>query len=268
MIYYTREKLMDMLKEAYPQDYKKYSGFYIDFIFQERSVSGKYIYKDKKIVVSTLSRSSGAIFLSFLIYLAEHIDIIQRNETHFDSIYLGIIRKLIDAALKRNIIVRDDLYTLNEKLKERLQRRYGSFHNWDANDNIQASETLIRVYDSIMIHNILKHNAYYYDADQMCWQKKIKMPDPDEDVFLHEYQMQADFHILTGNQFVITPVYMLHLITYSKDHQDYLKALDYQYDLKKNQWNKTIYAQDIQKELEFIEEVPKQRIFTTGNQRI
>ena len=266
MIYYTREKLIDVLKEAYPQDYKKYSGFYIDYVFQERSVYGKYVYKDKKIVVSTLSRPSGAIFLSFLIYLSEHIDILQRNETHNDEIYLGVLRKLIDAALKRSIIMKDDLYSLNEKLKDKLQRRYGSFGNWKAADDIQSPYTLIRVYDSIMIRNILKHNGYYYDPDQLCWEKKLQLPDHEEELFLREYQLQADFHMLSSNRFEITPVYKLHLITYSKEHGDFLKSLDYLYDSKRNLWHKNIFAYEFQKETDFISDVPKQRIFITKNQ--
>lgn len=266
MIYYIREKLMDVLKTAYPQEYKKYSNFYVDVVFKQQNASfSKYSYSQRKITVNTLSRSSGAIFLSYVIRLCEHIDIIQRKETHYDEQYRSLLRKLLDAALKQGIVDPKDLHSLPDKLKQDMQKRYGSFSNWDYKSQVPASQVYIRVYDSIMIANILRNNGYYFDSDQLCWEKKIELPDPDEEVFLYEYKLQADFQTLKWNRFEVTPVYKLCLVTYSKDHADYLKSLNYRHDKGGFQWYKIIFASDYNKELEFLKDVPQQRFFVTRN---
>lgn len=267
MICYVREKIMDVLKNAYPDDYQKYSGFYLHMDFKQCTQCARYRYEDRKITVSTLSRKPGAVFLSILLKLAEHIDIRQRSETHYDEIYLGIIRRLLDAALIRGIIQNTDLYSMGEKVVNALQRKYGSFKNWRYQEDIAPDNVYVRVYDAIMIHNILRHNDYKYDADQMCWVKKIVLPDPVEELFIHEYELQADFRVINTNKFIITPVYLINLITYSKDHADYLKSLNYRCDRnQKHYWLKPIYASDYEKEISFLNEVPKQKIFITKNQ--
>lgn len=266
MIYYIREKLMDMLKEAYPKEYKKYSSFYIDLAFKQHAGSySKYNYANRKIVVNTLSRSPGAIYLSFVIRLCEHIDINQRKETHYDEKYLGLLRKLLDAALMRGIIDIRDLYYMSDRVKHDLQKRYGSFTGWKYQKQVPASPVYIRVYDSIMISNILRNNGYYFDPDQLCWEKKIDLPDPEEEIFLHEYKLQADFRVLNTNRFDITPVYKLCIVTYSKEHGDYLKSLNYRHEKGSFQWSKQIFASDYEKELSYLIEVPQQRIFITKN---
>lgn len=257
---------MDMLEQAYPQEYQKYSNFYVDLAFKQQNSSfGKYVYAERKIVVNTLSRSSGAIFLSFVVCLCEHIDIIQRKETHYDEQYRSVLRKLLDAALKRGIIDPKDLYTMSDKLKQDMQKRYGSFSNWAYESQVPATQAYIRVYDSIMIANILRNSGFYFDPDQLCWNKKIDLPDADEEVFIYEYKLQADFRILKWNQFEITPVYKLCIVTYSKEQSDYLKSLNYRHEKGGYQWSKQIFANDYNKELEFLKDVPHQRIFVTRN---
>lgn len=266
MIYYIREKLLDMLKEAYPADFKKYSNFYIDIAFKERTSSySKYNYADRKIIVNTLSRSPGAIYFSYVIRLCEHIDVIQRSETHYDDQYLAVLRKLLDAALTRGIVSIRDMYTMPDKIKNDLQKRYGSFSNWNHQSQVAAPHAYIRVYDSMMINNILRSNSYHFDPDQLCWEKKIELPDPEEEVFLYEYKLQADFRVLKTNQFEITPVYKLCIVTYSKTHGDYLKSLNYWHEKGSFTWHKQIYACDYEKELAYLKDVPSQRIFVTRN---
>lgn len=158
MICYVREKIMDLLKNAYPDDYQKYSGFYLHMDFKQCTQCARYRYEDRKITVSTLSRKPGAVFLSILLKLAEHIDIRQRSETHYDEVYLGIIRRLLDAALMRGIVQNTDLYSMGDKFVNALQRKYGSFKNWRYQEDIAPDNVYVRVYDAIMIHNILRHN--------------------------------------------------------------------------------------------------------------
>lgn len=267
IMYYVREKLIETLKTAYPETYQTYEKFFVDMSFKESKTNERYDHKTKKIIVSTLSRSSGEIYLSYLLGLARHIDIIDRRETHNDEKYLAIVRKLIHAALCRNMLEKQALYHLNEKLQKELQEHYGSFSNWQSKNQIVPDTIYIRVYDAIMIRNILKLNHYMFDQDQICWQKKLQPNDHEEELFIHEYQEQADFHILNTNQFIVTPVYKLCINTYAKEYNEFLKSIDYQYDSNKNLWWKVVFAAAYNDEMKFISDVPCQRKFITRNKR-
>ncbi len=67
------------------------------------------------------------------------------------------------------------------------------------------------------------------------------------------------------NLFEITPVYKLCIVTYSKEHADYLNSLNYRHEKGGYQWSKQIFANDYNKELEFLKDVPHQRTFVTRN---
>lgn len=269
LMYYIRDKLLEVLDSAYP-DIQKYSHFFIDVNFKEspRTFS-KYDYSKRRITVGTLSRNSGDIFISYLIELSRHIDIINRRETHEDKVYLDILRKLLDHALKRNVIEIKDLQTLrNKKLKDVLQSSYGSFSKWQYDDQFQGEYIYIRVYESFMINNILKVNKYYYDFDQLCWLKRVKVKEHDEEeIFIHEYKNLADFHISSDNRFKITPAYKLVIETYSYEHSNLLKALSFRYVPEKHSWYKGIFAKDLEQELHNIRDCPNQRIYVTRNIR-
>lgn len=146
MMYYIRDKLLQVIECAYPDGQKKYSRFFIDVNFKESPQTfAKYDYTKRKITASTLSRSSGDIFISYLVELAKHIDIIDRQETHFDEVYLGVLRKLFDHSLKLHIIEITDLQKMSyKKLKETLQSTYGSFSHWQHKD--QCWDKYIYIY--------------------------------------------------------------------------------------------------------------------------
>lgn len=267
IMYYIREKLLEVIRFAYPDEYASYSKFYIDLSFREahRGFS-KYDFKKKKIIVNTLSRSSGDILLSFLFELAKHIDIITRGETHYDIVYLKILRKLLDAALKQHIIEIKDLYKCsNEKLSNNLQANFGTFSNWKARNHYDVKHIYVRVYDAFMIRNILKCNNYFYDYDQNCWQKKVKIQDAEEELFMHDYSKQADFKLINDNHFEITPVYKIGIITYAKSKADLLRSLNYHYRSDKNLWWKLIYAVSIHQEFENIKDIPRQKAYIIRN---
>lgn len=267
IMYYIREKLLEVINYAYPNEADTYSKFFIDLSFRETNRGfSKYDFKKKKIIVNTLSRSSGDIFLSFLFELAKHIDIITRGETHYDMTYLKVLRKLLDSALKQHIIEIKDLYKCsNEKLSTNLQESFGSFSSWKAEDHFDVQHIYVRVYDAFMLRNILKCNHYFYDYDQSCWQKKVPIQDAEEELFIHDYSKQADFRLLNDNRFEITPVYKIGIITYAKGKADLLKSLNYHYRGDKNLWWKLIYASTISQELENIKDIPRQKAYIIRN---
>lgn len=267
IMYYTREKLLEVVKYAYPDKYDLYCKFFIDLYFKEANRGfSKYDFKKKKIIVNTLSRSSADIFISFLCELAKHIDVINRGETHYDIIYLKVLRKLLDSALRQHILEKKDLYRCtNEKLISNLQENLGSISTWKAVELYEVDHVYIRVYDSFMIRNILKCNKYYYDYDQNCWQKRVRLHDEDEELFMREYGLQAEFRVLKDNLFEITPVYKIGIITYAKEKADLLKSLNYRYHSEKNIWTKLIYAKDLYQEIDNIKDIPRQKTYITRN---
>ena len=76
LIYYIRERLLQVLKYAYPDKFDEYKKFNIELTYREVNVNCKYNYEKKKILLNNLSRTSGDIFISLLFQLAKHIDII------------------------------------------------------------------------------------------------------------------------------------------------------------------------------------------------
>lgn len=117
-----------------------------------------------------------------------------------------------------------------------------------------------------MISNILKVHSYFYDYDQLCWQKRIHRDNfQEEELFVYEYKDQADFVILSDNRFVITPAYKLSVETYSYNHSNLLKALSYQYIPNKHTWFKAIFAKNLTQEMINIKDCPHQKIFVSRN---
>ena len=102
MMQYVHERMLELVRKSYPEDYERYRHFYIRFEFKEKKSSySKYIFEKRILQITTLSREPADILLSLILELAHHIDIIRRKETHDDRTYLLIVRKLLDTALKR-----------------------------------------------------------------------------------------------------------------------------------------------------------------------
>ena len=269
MIYYMREKLCETIQESYPEQAKKYNDFYLDVEFKESTSStySGYSFDKKKIKVNTLSRSPGDIFISMLQEAAKHIDIKERQETHYDRTYLMILRKLLQTSLERNIIGIEDLHHLkNEKLKKTLQENFGSFTSWKFDTVIPEGKIYIHVFDNFMIKNILKVYDYVYDPDQVCWSKRVDANKSDEEqAFVDRYKNMAEFVIISDNRFYIRPVYLIRVKSFAIEYSKVFRA--YWYDFKKDTkfWEKIVEAADIKTELAQIEEIPKQKVMIQKN---
>lgn len=263
MMQYVHNRMIELVRESYPEDYEKYTHFYIKFEFKEsKSNFSKYIFGKNILQVTTLSREPADIFLSLVLELAHHIDIIQRRETHEDKLYLNIVRKLLDTALKQNMIILSELYHTSIKgLKDKLQENFGSFRNWKYEPRRDSEKVYILVFDAYMIKNLLKANKYQYDPDQQAWNKFIDVSDYDDELyFLSQYKHRADFKIIKDNTFYIKPCYCLKVETYSIEDKELWKALSYHYLPTEKKWYKYIYAVDLKIELEMIQDLPKQKI--------
>ena len=108
MMQYVHERMLELVRKSYPEDYERYRHFYIRFEFKEKKSTcskegqtAKYFFEKRILQITTLSREPADILLSLILELAHHIDIIRRKETHDDRTYLLIVRKLLDTALKR-----------------------------------------------------------------------------------------------------------------------------------------------------------------------
>lgn len=263
MVQYIHRRMMELLQKSYPDDYEKYSHFYIQMEFKEKNGNySKYTFGKRMLHVSTLSRRPSDIFLSLVLELAHHIDVVQRRETHEDRTYLLIVRKLLDTALKQNMILLSELYHTDiKKLKDKLQENFGSFSNWKYEPRHDSEHVYILVFDAFMIKNLLKTNGYQYDPDQQAWSKFINTAEYDDELyFLNQYQNRADFKVIKDNSFYIRPCYCLRVETYSIEDKELWKALSYRYDAATRKWFKNIYADELKIELEMIQELPKQRI--------
>lgn len=263
MAQYIHRRMIELLQKSYPDDYEKYSHFFIQIKFTEKKGNySKYIFGKKMLVITTLSRRPSDIFLSMVLELAHHIDVVQRRETHEDRVYLCIVRKLLDTAFKQNMILMSELYHTDiKKLKNTLQQNFGSFSNWKYEPRRDSEHVYILVFDAFMIKNLLKTNGYQYDPDQQAWSKFISMEDyANEEHFLNQYQNRADFKVIKDNSFYIRPCYCLKVETYSIQDKELWKALSYRYDASTKKWVKNIYADELKIELEMIQELPKQRI--------
>lgn len=262
MIFYIRQKLIEVLNYSYPDLIDKYKKFYVVLSYKETSANCKYSFKNKQIIVNNLSRSSGDIFISMLAKLAEHIDIINREETHLDREYLLVFRKLLNEALDHSIIKIDDLKRYSDqKLRQKLQQAFSSFSNWRINEKSYPKLVNIIVRESYMIRNILKTSGYFYDPAQELWTKKLTPFEFEkEKEFIERYKQQAIFDVKSDNAFYITPIYKIKLITYSNSAAILLKSLDYYYDSAQKCWFKSILAANIKQEMLNVETVPKQAI--------
>ena len=263
MMQYVHERMLELVRKSYPEDYERYRHFYIRFEFKEKKSSySKYIFEKRILQVTTLSREPADILLSLILELAHHIDIIQRKETHDDRTYLLIIRKLLDTALKQNMILPSELYRTGIRgLKDRLQENFGSFQSWRCESRQESEHVYILVFDAYMIKNLLKANRYRYDPDQQAWSKYIKAEEYDDELyFLSQYQNRADFRIIKDNTFYIRPCYCLKIETYSIEDKELWKAFSYHYRPTEKKWYKYIYAADLKIELEMIQDLPNQKI--------
>lgn len=268
LIYYIRERLLQVLKYAYPDKFDEYKKFYIELTYREVNINCKYNYEKKKILLNNLSRTSGDIFISLLFQLAKHIDIIDREETHNDRIYFMIVRKLLNESINKNLITFDDLKKYSDsKMKKALQETFSSFENWKFNVCVPDDCFIyIYVFESFMIRNILKEAGYKYVSAQAVWMKKVKRKDfIEEQQFIDYYKQQAIFIVKGDNSFYIRPVYRLKLVTYSKSSYKLLESLEYRYDNNHKCWIKLIEAANLKQELLNIEKIPKQSISILSN---
>ncbi len=271
MIIYMRNCLCDVVQHAYPEDYRKYTDFYLNVEFKEKkSAWSKYDFSKKTISVNTLSRKPADIFLSMLQELTKHIDIKIRKETHPDREYYLVFRKLLQSSLQLNLInINDLICSKNDKLKKNLQENFGSFSNWNCNPAPSGKYIYIHVFEAFLIKNILKANAYLYDPEQNSWSKKITCSQSDEEqYFIQQYKNQAEFEIISDDRFFIKPVYLIRIATYAVEETKLLKALYYKYNPKKKIWEKIVYAEDVTEEYNQIKDFPHQSITIAGLNKI
>ena len=260
-----KKKLVEVIEYTYPQDYKKYCNFFLTVDFKEKKSKAKYDFYKKFIIINSLSRPSSDIFISMLEKAAEHIDIIERKETHFDRTYLKILFSLLRTSLIRNIISITDLVRMqDETLKKALQENFGTFTKWEFEKMSTVdinSKIYVHVFEAYLIKNILKANRFIYDPEQNCWSIQVDASDSAEiEALVHEYKHMAEFVIVSDNSFFIRPVYLLRLFTYSYEYNDLLKSLYYTFNKQRRCWQKIIYASDLELEYEQIKDIPKQRI--------
>lgn len=269
MNFYIRERLLEVLKIAYPELFEKYKKFILDTTARETKKNSKYIFHEKKIVLNTLSRPPEDIFISAMAELACHIDIINRQETHIDKEYCQILKTLLTAALEYHFIKIESLNHYSDiALRKKLLQYNHKFEYWikDRDIKVEPNFIYIHVYESFMIKNILKTNGYHFDSQQMAWIKKIpKSLIPEENEFTDKYKAQAVFEIIGDNSFYIRPVYLVKLKTYSIKDKELLKALDYRYDINKKYWTKVINASDYVQEMINIKNIPNQSVIITKN---
>ena len=269
MLYYIRKKMLEVVLHAYPDFYDKYKNFYLECSFKEVKKNSKYYFEQKKVIINNLSGKPGNVFISALVALTEHIDIINRKETHLDRDYFMILRKLLNVSIKRNIIKIDDLKIYSdEKMRSRIQKEFSSFSNWkdEVDHDLKISHIYVNVYDSFMIKTILKNNGYMYDKEQACWIKEMLYSEvKNEEGFIEEYKNKASFQVIMDNSFWVRPVYLMKLKTYSKEDAPLLRALEYQYDRTRNLWQKIILANELEQEYKNVKNIPKQNITISAN---
>lgn len=268
MLFYIRNRMLEVLTAAYPDEYKKYDKFMLNLSFKEIKTNSKYSFESNEITLNNLSMNPSNIFISSLVSLAEHIDIIQRKETHRDKEYYCVLKKLLITAIERNIVTSDELMKYNDKkILKGIQEYFSNIDNWKIDKSkFQLVYTYIYVYESFMIKNILKSNGYSYDYTQGLWHKRIFADNFDEDErFTEKYKAKAQFVIISDNSFYLRPMYKVQLQTYSKADAPLLRALEYWYDKSRNIWNKLIPARDLEQESENVKEIPKQYFRITEN---
>lgn len=258
-IKYTLNQILDLTFKEKANQYKR---FYIQAIYGEKKSNyTKIDYPTKLISVTSFSRGKEAILLSYLVGLAQFIDITNRKETHFDEEYYKVLYQLIYTSVKYKFIDLKDIYKLEKKYLDKLQSLKGSIKKWNIHfeENYHQDKIIIYVFDAYFIRNILSINGYHFDEYQNVWYKIIENKEEmeEEKLFIDDYQYQADFNVIS-KPFFIKPYYTLQLMTYSYEGATLLRSLSYQYNKSKNTWSKEIVAVNWIDELKSIQNVPKQ----------
>ena len=265
---YIYNRMIEVLQKAYPELYRKYKNFMVVSLTKEQKKSSQYRFHLKRIELCTLSRTAGDIFISALLELARHIDVINRRETHDDYELMTIFRTLLIAAVRLNLIQVNDLKRFtNVKIRDKVQHFFHKFEYWkfEKEEPVKAAYAYIYVFEAFMIKNLLKTNGYHYDAAQNCWIKKLLSSDlKKEKKFVDAHEMEAEWKIIADNSFYIRPVYKIKLKTYSIEDSKLLRALEYQYDPHTRFWHKLIIAADVEQELKNLVEIPKQSLNITS----
>lgn len=268
MIFYIRDRMLEVLLHSYPDFYDKYKTFLVKCSYKEVRKNSKYYFEDRTVIINNLSRESGDIFISTLFSLAEHIDIVNRRETHLDWEYFMIVKKLLHTAMERNLFTLDQLTKYSDRsMCDRLQKEFSTFKNWSIKEvEFEPSYIYIYVYESFMLKNVLKTNNYLYDREQGLWIKKIRKHEMlEEQQFTDRYKNEAIFKVIGDNSFFVNPVYILKLKTYSKEDAPLLKALEYMYSPSMNVWSKLIQAREVIQEMKNVEHIPKQSLKISDN---
>ena len=64
MMQYVHERMLELVRKSYPEDYERYRHFYIRFEFKEKKSSySKYIFEKRILQITTLSREPADILL-------------------------------------------------------------------------------------------------------------------------------------------------------------------------------------------------------------
>ena len=153
---------------------RKYKFYDFEILQKEnKTSSGQYSIKDRKISVYNTSLGAKHIAKCCIHELSHHIDYIKHGKTGHQKPFYHIYEQLIYAALDMKILAKKDFYDKWSSDSNKVIAIVEAYKPKQINYNKKESFT-IKVYNSFSIKDQLKENKYFYNDIEKIWEKDIE----------------------------------------------------------------------------------------------
>ncbi|MDF2881303.1 MAG: hypothetical protein K0R54_1860 [Clostridiaceae bacterium] len=256
---------------AYPDSKNyKFKKFDIEIKSEERkTIHGRYYLKQKKIEIFNLSRPTNHIITTAIHEVSHHIDCMIRYDSDHTKEFYEIMHLLLINAIGMGIISKKDIIAVSDNAdKFRLEKYFGDINNWKVPLlSYKNNELAVKVRNCYKIKDKLKERGYRYSPLEQSWEKIINMDmENEEKAFLSKIIDMENVSICSANEIDIKAVYYITLLNADK-YENYLGALKYYkngYGINNHLWNKKIMANNLEKELALVKDLPGVKVKIKG----
>ncbi len=120
-LYQLKIFLDGLIDEVYADNEKKskYKTYYIRVVYEMRArYHGKYSPKRRRITIYNMYRNKSQIVATILHELTHHIDYVNRGYTSHDEFFFKEFKKLLQVALERNILSKEEFESADMDAKD------------------------------------------------------------------------------------------------------------------------------------------------------
>ena len=250
--------LIDIAEKTYGE---KPEYFNLEMSSEERkSFHGQYWPAKRTIQIYNLSRPTAHIISTTIHELAHHIDSCKNGSSAHDKRFYGILKELLETAVKLGYIEYDMVRNKTDSLDiSQMEKYYGKISaEYDESLDSNKNFSMIKVSNSFEIKEELKERGYTYSAPEKLWQKKIETENVEnEKAELKRLSDKIEILVCKYTDITINAICFLVATGNTYQHKDILKENGF-FGKKSGKnffWIKKIESKDLETESQFLKEL-------------